>query len=653
MCGIAGFFDQNGFDSTSGSRLAEDMAKAIIHRGPDDADIWVDDAVGIALAHRRLSIVDLSEAGHQPMQSASGRYVLAYNGEIYNHAELRSELEASGNGYDWRGHSDTETALACIEAYGLEKALQKFIGMFALALWDKHEKALYLARDRIGEKPLYFGRQNNAWLFGSELKALRVHHKFNSEINRDALCLYLRYNYIPAPYSIYEGIGKLPPGSYVRLVANSIGATPVPFWTLDDCVSNGKANAFAGSESEALDHLDKVLSRAVKLQMQADVPLGAFLSGGVDSSLIVALMAEQSQRNVKSFSIGFEDAQFDEAPFARDVANHIGTDHHELYVTAKETLDVIPKLPMLYDEPFSDSSQIPTYLVSKTAREHVTVSLSGDAGDELFGGYNRYTWGKKINNNLRFLPALGRSFFAGGLTGISPKTWNNLARPIMSLAPQRFRHKNLGEKIHKFAGMLNTNSTESMYFHLASCWQFPHEVVLNAVERKTNLTNHQIPVHSESAEARMMYLDMLSYLPDDILVKVDRAAMGVSLETRMPFLDHNVIEVAWQLPENMKIRNSTGKWCLRELLYRRVPKHLIERPKMGFGVPLDAWLRGPLREWAEHLLDEKRLAQAGFFNPTPIRNKWKDYKSGVHYGQYELWDILMFEAWRDEYEGRG
>ncbi|ADE40205.1 asparagine synthase (glutamine-hydrolyzing) [Candidatus Puniceispirillum marinum] len=653
MCGIAGFFDQKGFDATAGTQLAKDMAKAIIHRGPDDAGVWVDDAAGIALAHRRLSIVDLSAAGHQPMLSASGRYVLAYNGEIYNHTELRNALEASGKGYDWRGHSDTETALACIEAYGLEAALQQFVGMFALALWDKQEKALYLARDRIGEKPLYFGRHNNIWLFGSELKALRVHHEFTSAINRDALCLYLRHNYIPAPYSIYDGIGKLPPGSYVRLDAHTIDAAPVPFWTLDDKVSNGKANAFDGSEAEALDHLDKVLSRAVRLQMQADVPLGAFLSGGVDSSLIVALMAEQSERKVKSFSIGFEDAQFDEAPFARDVANHIGTDHHELYVTAQETLDVIPKLPMLYDEPFSDSSQIPTFLVSQIARQHVTVSLSGDAGDELFGGYNRYTWGRSIWNKMNKVPHPLRSAMGTGIGMLSPKAWNAIMVPLMNMVPQKYQQKNPGDKLHKAAGMFSAKAPEDIYKYLVSHWPDPAAIVLGGTEPQTTLTSSHDVMDDMPFEARMMYLDMLSYLPDDILVKVDRAAMGVSLETRVPFLDHNVVEAAWQLPMNMKIRNGTGKWCLRELLYRRVPKHLIERPKMGFGVPLDAWLRGPLRDWAEHLLDEKRLAQAGFFDPAPIRKKWDEHLSGARSWHYYIWDILMFEAWRDEQGGCG
>ena len=653
MCGIAGFFDQNGFDASAGTRLAEDMAKAIMHRGPDGAGVWVDDAAGIALAHRRLSIVDLSEAGHQPMLSKSGRYVLAYNGEIYNHVELRNELESLDNGYDWRGHSDTETVLACIEVYGLEKALQKFIGMFAIALWDKNEKALYLARDRIGEKPLYFGRQNNVWLFGSELKALRVHHEFTSDINRDALCLYLRHNYIPAPHSIYEGIGKLPPGSYVRLDANSIDATPVSFWTLDDKISNSKANAFTGSEAEALDHLDKVLGRAVGLQMQADVPLGAFLSGGVDSSLIVALMAEQSQRKVKSFTIGFEDAQFDEAPFARDVATHIGTDHHEFYVTAQETLDVIPKLPMLYDEPFSDSSQIPTYLVSQIARQHVTVSLSGDAGDELFGGYNRYTWGRSIWDKLNKVPSPLRSVMGTGISMMSPKTWNAIMVPVMNVVPQKYRQKNPGDKLHKAAGMFSAETPEDIYKYLVSHWPDPAAIVRDGAEPPTVLTSPHDVMGDMPFEARMMYLDMLSYLPDDILVKVDRAAMGVSLETRVPFLDHNVIEAAWQLPMNMKIRNGTGKWCLRELLYRRVPKHLIERPKMGFGVPLDAWLRGPLRDWAEHLLDEKRLVQAGFFDPAPIRKKWDEHLSGTRGRHYYIWDILMFEAWRDEQDGCG
>lgn len=648
MCGIAGFFDPNGFDATNGFHLAEDMAKAIMHRGSDDSGVWVDAGAGIALAHRRLSIVDLSGAGHQPMLSASGRYVLAYNGEIYNHAELRSELEVSGKGCDWRGHSDTETALACFEAYGLERALQKFIGMFAIALWDKQEKALYLARDRIGEKPLYFGRHNNVWLFGSELKALRVHHEFTSEINRDALCLYLRHNYIPTPYSIYKGIGKLLPGSYIRLADTTHDVKPVSFWALYDHVADGNTNPFAGSDAEALDNLDRVLGRAVGLQMQADVPLGAFLSGGIDSSLIVALMAEQSQQKVKSFSIGFADAQFDEAPFAKDVATHIGTDHHELYVTAQETLDVIPKLPSLYDEPFSDSSQIPTYLLSQIARQHVTVSLSGDAGDELFGGYNRYTWGRSIWNRMNKVPYPLRLLGETSIGMLSPKAWNSIIIPLMNMVPQKYRQKNPGDKLYKAAGILSARTSKDIYKYLVSHWTDPTAIVHGGAEPQTVLTPSNYVMDDMPLEAQMMYLDILSYLPDDILVKIDRAAMGVSLETRIPFLDHNVIEAAWQLPMNMKIRNGTGKWCLRELLYRRIPKHLIERPKMGFGVPLDAWLREPLRDWAEHLLDEKRLAQAGFFDSTPIRKKWDEHLSGDKNWQYHIWDILMFEAWREQ-----
>lgn len=652
MCGITGFFSPQGINAEQGMHRVEKMAQALQHRGPDDAGIWVDAPDGIALAHRRLAIVDLTPAGHQPLSSESGRYIISYNGEIYNHQELRQKLHAAGSGHSWRGHSDTETALACIETFGLEKALQEFVGMFALALWDKQEKALYLARDRMGEKPLYWGRQNQTWLFGSELKALRVHHDFNEELNRNALCLYMRHNYIPAPHSIYVGIHKLPPGTYIRLDHKTVDINPIPFWSFDQRVIAAQANPFTGSDDEALQYLDKALTRAVGLQMKADVPLGAFLSGGVDSSLIVALMAEQAQQKVQTFSIGFEDAEYDEAPFARAVARHIGTEHHELYVTANEMLDVIPKLSTLYSEPFADSSQIPTFLLSKLARQHVTVSLSGDGGDELFGGYDRYAWGRSIWNKLRLSPPLLGSAIAASICLLSPQNLNRIIAPLIKVMPRKYRGINVGDKLHKAAPLLKAKTLDELYMSLVSQWQSPELLVRNGSEPRTILGVSQKTTADMSPEAKMMYLDTLSYLPDNILVKVDRAAMGASLETRVPFLDHHVIDAAWSLPMNLKIREGTGKWCLRELLYRRVPKHLIDRPKMGFAVPLPSWLRGPLRDWAESLLNQKRLEEAGIFDPLPIRKKWEEHLSGERNWHYYLWDILMFEAWRDEQKVR-
>lgn len=645
MCGIAGFVDLRGFDAEHAERVGRAMGAAIAHRGPDDAGIWIDPQRHVVFAHQRLAIIDLSKSGHQPMQSASGRYVLCYNGEIYNHQELRSELESCGKAPRWSGHSDTETILASIEAYGLEKALQKFVGMFALALWDGQSNEVYLARDRIGEKPLYYGRNEHISFFGSELKAIRAHPEFSPTIDRDALCLFLRHNYIPQPYSIYQGIKKLPPGHFVRLGLN---AAPTAYWSIDRVVRQARENPFDGSDEQALSVLDQVLMQSVKGQMQADVPLGAFLSGGVDSSLIVAMMQEQSTEAVKSFSIGFEKKQFDEAPFAREVARHLGTDHHELYVSAEQARDVISDLPKLYDEPFSDSSQIPTFLVSQMAKEHVTVSLSGDAGDELFGGYNRYTWGNSIWSKLRAIPRPARHFAAGAVTSISPSLWNRALGPLFALAPESLRHTNVGDKLHKLASVIGASSREDIYRILISHWDSPTDIVRGGREPATMLS-HAGGISSElSFVERMMVFDMHSYLPDDILVKVDRAAMGVSLETRVPFLDHRLVELAWRLPMHLKIRGGVGKWCLRELLYRRVPKHLIERPKTGFAIPVGDWLRGPLRDWAEHLLDTRRLMSSGYFNAAEIETKWREHLDGDRNWHYYLWDILMFESWRDE-----
>ncbi|MEL0207177.1 MAG: asparagine synthase (glutamine-hydrolyzing), partial [Alphaproteobacteria bacterium] len=600
--------------------------------------MWCDPYNHVLFVHQRLAIIDLSKSGHQPMQSASGRYVLCFNGEIYNHQELRLELDASGNAPSWCGHSDTETILAFIEAFGLEKALKKCVGMFAFALWDRHSKDVYLARDRLGEKPLYYGQNGQILFFASELKALRAHPEFSPTVDRDALCLFLRHNYIPQPFSIYQGIKKLPPGHFIKLEPN---AMPTAYWSVDSIIHAVKDNPFEGSDEQALDVLDQALMRAIKGQMQADVPLGAFLSGGVDSSLIVAMMQEQTSRPVKSFSIGFEDKQFDEAPFAKEVARHLGTDHHELYVSADQARNVIPELPKLYDEPFSDSSQIPTFLVSQMARQQVTVSLSGDAGDELFGGYNRYIWGQNIWSKLNAVPRPVRNFGAAAMTGISPINWNKFLRPLLAVAPQKFRHNNVGDKIHKLAGVVGASSPEAVYRTLISHWDCPDDIVIAGLEPATILTTANGVAAGLPFVERMMYYDLLTYLPDDILVKVDRAAMGVSLETRVPFLDRRVVELAWQLPLHLKIRDGVGKWCLRELLFRRVPKHLIERPKTGFAVPVGDWLRGPLRDWAETLLDTRRLKSSGYFNAGMIETKWREHLSGDRNWHYYLWDILM------------
>lgn len=645
MCGIAGWL---------GSEIATEVVTRIgdtlVHRGPDDGGSWIDADAGVALVHRRLSILDLSPAGHQPMVSTSGRYVIAYNGEIYNHLDLRADLEKVGVGGTapsrWRGHSDTETLLAAFEAWGIEATLKKCVGMFALALWDRETRTLTLARDRLGEKPLYYGWQGRDFLFGSELKALKAHPAFRGEVDRDVLTLYLRHNYVPAPYSIYKDVFKLPPGAYATLAATDSPGVPPQltfYWRVLDAAARPVREDL--DDATALAELDAGLRRAIGGQMVADVPLGAFLSGGIDSSTVVALMQAQSSRPVKTFTIGFHEKSYNEAAHAHAVAKHLGCEHTELYVTPEQAMAVIPRLPELYDEPFADSSQIPTYLVSQLARHHVTVSLSGDGGDELFGGYNRYFWAARIWRGLGSAPHALRAGVAGAMTGLSPAAWNRLFAVAGFVLPARLRYGNPGDKLHKLAEMLAARSPEEVYLFLVSQWKHPADLVRGGAELLTVLTDRQCWAPLARFESRMMYLDQMSYLPDDILVKVDRAAMGVSLETRVPMLDHRLVEFAWQLPMRMKIRDGQGKWLLRQLLYRYVPKDLIERPKMGFGVPIDAWLRGPLREWAEGLLSAGRLTREGYFNPEPIRAKWQEHLSGRRNWAYYLWTVLMFQSW--------
>ena len=630
------------------------MAHAIARRGPDDAGAWVDGQVGIALGHRRLSIVDLSPAGHQPMLSASGQLVLVFNGEIYNHLALRGELEKTGLAPAWRGHSDTETLLAGFTAWGIQPTLERCVGMFAFALWDLSMRTLTLGRDRLGEKPLYYGwqgqGQNATFLFGSELKALKSHPAFKAGIDRNALCLLMRHNYIPAPYSIYEGIAKLEPGCLLTVSLAQPEPKVVRYWSAAEVAVAGCAAPFVGTPEQAVDALEVLLKSAVQQQMMADVPLGAFLSGGIDSSTIVALMQAQSARPVKTFTIGFNEAGYNEAVHAKAVASHLGTEHTELYVTPQQALDVIPRLPSLYCEPFSDSSQIPTFLVSQLARQKVTVSLSGDAGDELFCGYNRYLMASGLWKKLSLFPAVSRRLATRGLTAMSPERWNALLGPVQDMLPAKLRHANLAYKLHKGAGVLAADSVDSLYFGLLSHWNDPASVVMGGTEPPTLLTGNAPQLKGLDDIQRMMALDTLTYLPDDILVKVDRAAMGNSLEGRVPFLDHRVVEFAWSLPQSMKLRNGVGKWVLREVLYRYVPKALIERPKMGFSVPIGDWLRGPLRDWAENLLDESRLRREGYFYPAPIRQKWEEHLSGARNWQYHLWDVLMFQAWLAENE---
>ena len=650
MCGLVGFFGAGANDGDATLLLGR-MAAKIVSRGPDDFGVWADEA-GVGLGHRRLSIVDLSSAGHQPMTSFCGRYVIAYNGEIYNHLDLRVELAKRGSvevgGLSWRGHSDTETLLAGMTAWGIQATVERCIGMFAFAVWDKKDRVLTLGRDRLGEKPLYYGwqgsGQNASFLFGSELKAIKVHPAFAASIDRNALCLLMRRNYIPAPHSIYQGIFKLPAGCLLTVSLDSREPVIAAYWSLADVAVAGNRSPLQGSPEEVVDALEDLLQSAVRQQMMADVPLGAFLSGGIDSSTVVALMQAQSVRPVKTFTIGFNEEGYNEAVHAKAVARHLGTDHTEMYVTPQQALDVIPKLPSLYCEPFADSSQIPTFLVSQLARQQVTVSLSGDAGDELFAGYNRYVMASNIWGKISSLPPSVRSLAASGIRTLSPAAWNTLMGPLQSLAPSAWRHANLGDKLHKGAGVLAAQSVDELYLGLVTHWA-PQDLVIGGHEPATCLHGSQLVLPGLDDVQRMMAHDAMTYLPDDILVKVDRAAMGVSLESRVPFLDHRVVEFAWRVPQTLKLRDGVGKWILRQVLHRYVPKELVERPKMGFGVPIDVWLRGPLKDWAEALLDEARLRREGFFYPAPIRKKWEEHLVGRRNWQYPLWDVLMFQSW--------
>jgi asparagine synthase (glutamine-hydrolysing) len=640
MCGIAGIWRRRGGNA---AETAQAMTARLVHRGPDDSGVWSDAAAGVALGFRRLSIIDLSPAGHQPMHSASGRYTIIYNGEVYNFEAIRAELERGGHGPRWRGHSDTEVMLAAIEAWGVEAAVQRFVGMFAIALWDGAERRLHLIRDRIGVKPLYFANTPSALLFGSELKAMNVAAEFPHEISRDALALYMRYAYVPAPYTIYERVRKVRPGTIVTVDAHG-NASERAYWSLTEVVTRATNDRFRGSEEEALDELQRVAAESVRLRMIADVPLGVFLSGGIDSSLVTALMQAESRNPVKTFTIGFREAEYDEAQHAAAVARHLGTDHHELYVTPNDALDVIPLLPEMYDEPFADSSQIPTYLVSKLARQSVTVSLSGDGGDEFFAGYARYFLGRKLWGKTERLPRLARPVAAAALRAVPGRAWDALLSPQHRFVPRKLRRDRAGERMHKLARAMTTHNPDEFFYEVVSQWS---GVVPSARELPVAITESATWPQLADYTERAMYFDQVSYLPDDILVKVDRASMAVSLEAREPLLDHRLIELAWRMPLSLKVRNDGGKWMLKKLLARFVPEALIERPKMGFGVPIDHWLRGPLRGWAESLLDPRRLREEGFFDVDAVQAKWRDHLSGRADWRHHLWTVLMFESWLD------
>jgi asparagine synthase (glutamine-hydrolysing) len=631
------------------------MTRALRHRGPDDEGYFQDAAAGIALGHRRLSVIDLSPEGHQPMVSASGRFVMVYNGEVYNHRALRQELAKLGAAF--RGHSDTEVMLAAVEHWGLDKALERFIGMFAFALWDRHERELSLVRDRLGIKPLYYGWVGACFVFASELKAVTAMPEFDNPIDRDALCLLLRHNYIAAPHSIYRGVRKLEPGTVLTFGAGDVvkaskdASLPAShtraFWSAREAAIAGMADRLRLPDAEAADELERLLRDAVALRMEADVPLGAFLSGGLDSSLVVALMQAQSTRPVQTFSIGFREKGYDEAAHAGAVAKHLNTEHHELYVTAQDALDVVPKLPAMFDEPFSDSSQIPTFLVAQLARRTVTVGLSGDGGDELFGGYRRYFATRNIERMLNRMPPAARKLAARSLVRHAG-FYESLLAGFNAGLPSGLKLRRPQAKVEMLADMLKAGSQDERYWLMMSHHRRPMEVVLQATEPPLRIGNPVSGSNASGIVERMMYNDLVTYLPGDILAKVDRASMAVSLEARVPLLDHRVVEFSWRVPVEQKVRRGQGKWLLRQVLYRYVPRRLMERPKQGFGVPIGAWLRGPLRDWAEALLDERRLREEGYFEPGHVRRLWTSHLAGGANEGARLWDVLMFQAWLAE-----
>lgn len=649
MCGICGYWQPSGVRVADPADVLKKMTARLVHRGPDDEGYFRDDDRGIGLGFRRLAINDLTREGHQPMTSTSGRFVIVFNGEIYNHKRLRPALERIG--CTFRGHSDTEVMLAAIEQWGLEKALDAFIGMFAFVLWDKQETTLTLVRDRLGIKPLYFGHVGGAFVFASELHAIAAVPGFAAPVDHDAFCMFLRRGVVPAPRSIYQGIAKLLPGTLLRLDARRVQSGPhavelaenaEPFWSARKIVGDPAVRLQFNTDEAAADRLETLLRDAVALRMDADVPLGAFLSGGVDSSTVVALMQAQATRPIKTFSIGFEHGEYNEAPFAKAVATHLGTEHHELYLSAKDTLHLVPQLPVIYGEPFADASQIPTFLVSQMARRDVAVCLSGDGGDELFGGYTRYFVGQDLQRLAERVPPFARAVAGACLCAPSVATWDWIANARRPLSRGKAAKQGFGRKVHRLGQVLRDPSAVGIYSSLMSEW-LPEDGVAIAQCHANGW--HNPPSQLSDVVEQLQWLDMTTYLPDDILAKVDRASMACSLEARVPLLDHRVVELAWRLPRDQKIRGARGKWLLRKVLDRHVPAQLIDRPKRGFEIPLKHWLRGPLHDWAESLLDERRLRNEGFFNPIPVRAAWREHLAGRQNWAFRLWYILMFQAW--------
>jgi asparagine synthase (glutamine-hydrolysing) len=644
LCGIAGYVGPESKRERA-AEIAEGMIRTIAHRGPDDGGVWIDEKARVALGNRRLAIVDLSPEGHQPMESADGRYVITYNGEVYNFEELRNQLEHLGHGF--RGRSDTEVILAAVVRWGLQASLKRFVGMFAFALWDRHDERLHLARDRIGKKPLYYGWFGDTFVFGSELKCLRAHPRFRADVDRNVLALYLSASYIPAPDTIYEGVSKLPPGTFmsVGLGGHAASRAPASYWSARRAAEDGVADPLDLSEPEAIDAFDQVLLDAVRIRMRADVPLGAFLSGGIDSSTVVAAMQAQAHRPVRTFTIGFSQTDMNEAEYAKAVAAHLGTDHTELYVSDRDALSVVPRLATIFDEPLADPSAIPTLLLAELTRRHVTVSLSGDGGDELFGGYEHHHLVAKLWRWTRAVPGPARALAANGLGRVHAETWDRMSAALRPILPKKLRHRHPGPVLYRAGLAMKERDPEAFGRGVFAHWTDAGPLVIGSDAPPLALTHRDQWADLHDPIHKLMFLDLVTFLPDDIMVKVDRATMAASLEARAPLLDHRLVEFCWRLPISMKVRDGEGKHLLRQVLYRYVPRAMVDRPKKGFGAPIAGWLRGGLRDWADSLLDRRRLLDEGFFRPDPIVRRWAEHRAGRRDWSSPLWDVLTFQAW--------